>query len=276
MSIKLIALDMDGTLMNSKSELSEENKKALEKAMKAGIFVVPATGRVYSTLPESVKNLPGVKYVLSSNGAAVYRVGEQNPIYTNFMSVEKALEIYKAIKNVHCIKEFYIDGYGYFEKKILDCIDTFHILPVFRNFYGIQKLAVEDMEEFIKQNKNGVEKINLPWITSELRAELLQCLCSVNDIAITSSLGENIELNNKGANKGDGLKGLCRIIGLDMSEVMAFGDGGNDLEMIAEAGYGIAMANGEQEVKQKAKFVTLSNDEDGVAYAIEKFCFAKS
>ena len=61
-----------------------------------------------------------------------------------------------------------------------------------------------------------------------------------------------------------------------MSEVMAFGDGGNDLEMIAEAGYGIAMANGEQEVKQKAKFVTLSNDEDGVAYAIEKFCFAKS
>ena len=244
--------------------------------MKAGIFVVPAPGRVYSTLPESVKNLPGVKYVLSSNGAAVYRVGEQNPIYTNFMSVEKALEIYRAIKNVHCIKEFYIDGYGYFEKKILDCIDTFHILPVFRNFYGIQKLAVEDMEEFIKQNKNGVEKINLPWITSELRAELLQCLCSVNDIAITSSLGENIELNNKGANKGDGLKGLCRIIGLDMSEVMAFGDGGNDLEMIAEAGYGIAMANGEQEVKQKAKFVTLSNDEDGVAYAIEKFCFAKS
>lgn len=72
MSIKLIALDMDGTLMNSKSELSEGNKKALEKAMKAGIFVVPATGRVYSTLPESVKNLPGVKYVLSSNGAAVY------------------------------------------------------------------------------------------------------------------------------------------------------------------------------------------------------------
>lgn len=276
MSIRLIALDMDGTLMNSKSELSEKNKKVLEKAMQADILVVPATGRVYSTLPESVKNLSGVKYVLSSNGAAVYRVGEQKPIYTNFMSTEKALKIYEAIKEVHCVKEFYINGYGYFEKKILDCIDTFDILPAFRKYYRTTKVAVENIEEFIAQNKQGVEKINLPWITMELRKELLQCLSAVEDIALTSSLGANIEINNKGANKGDGLKGLCNVIGLDMSEVMAFGDGGNDLEMIEQAGYGIAMANGEEEVKQKAKFVTLSNDEDGVAYAIEKFCFENS
>ncbi len=275
MGIKLIALDMDGTLMNSKSELSEGNRKALQKAMQAGIFVVPATGRVYSTLPDSVKTLPGVKYVLSSNGAAVYRVGEDKPIYTNFMSAEKALEVYQAIKEVHCVKEFYVNGKGYFEKKILDCIDTFDILPAFRKYYGSVKTAVDDIEVFLKQNQQGVEKINLPWITTELRKELLQCLSSVDGLALTSSLGENIELNRQGANKGDGLRGLCKEIGLDMSEVMACGDGLNDLEMIAEAGYGIAMANGHELVKQKAKFVTLSNDEDGIAYAIEKFCFPK-
>ncbi len=271
MSVKLIALDMDGTLLNSKSELSEGNKKALEKAMQAGILVVPATGRVYSTLPEAVKNLPGVKYVLSSNGAAVYQVGQQKPIYTNFMTAEKAIKIHRAIEDVHCIKEFYINGYGYFEKKLLDCIDTFDILPAFRKFYGIKKLAVDNIEEFIQQN-DGVEKINLPWITAALRTELLKRLSTVEGLALTSSLGENIEINNEGANKGDGLKGLCQKIGLDMSEVMACGDGCNDLEMIAEAGYGIAMANGDEQVKQKAKFVTLSNDEDGVAYAIKKFC----
>lgn len=275
MSIKLIALDMDGTLMNSKSELSEGNRKALEKAMKAGILVVPATGRVYSTLPDSVKSLPGVKYVLSSNGAAVYRVGEQKPIYTHFMSVEKALEVYKAIKEVHCIKEFYINGYGYLEKQIIDSIDTFDILPAFRKYYGVKKFAVDNIEEFIKQNKQGVEKINLPWITTELRNQLLQCLAPIEGLAVTSSLGENIELNCEGAHKGDGLRGLCKVIGLDMLEVMACGDGCNDLEMIMEAGYGIAMANGHEQVKQKANFVTLSNDEDGVAYAIEKFCFGK-
>ncbi len=100
--------------------------------------------------------MPGVKYVLSSNGAAVYRIGEQKPIYTNFMSTEKALKIYEAIKEVHCIKEFYINGNGYFEKKILNCIDTFDILPTFRKYYKITKVAVENMEEFITQNKQGV------------------------------------------------------------------------------------------------------------------------
>lgn len=275
MKIKLVALDMDGTLMNSKSLLSQGNQAVLEKAMKAGIYIVPATGRVYSTLPEAVKNLPGVKYVLSSNGAAVYRVGEASPIYTNFMSKQKALEIFHAIEGVSCIKEFYVEGYGYFEQSILQKIDTFDIPEAFRQFYGIQKKTVESIQTLLQSDIKGVEKINLPWITAQTRAELLKCLSSIEGIALTSSIGQNIEINRKGANKGDGLKGLCDVIGLDMSQVMAIGDSANDLEMIQEAGWGVAMANGEKQIKEIADFITLSNDEDGVGYAIEKFCFGK-
>ena len=273
MSIKLIALDMDGTLLNSKSELSECNKKALVKAIEAGIYIVPATGRVYSTLPETVKNIPGVKYILSSNGAAVYRVGEDKPIYTNLLEKQKALEIFNAIKNIDCIKEFYVNGYGYFESSVLNTLDTYNIPEAFREFYKTKKKAVEKMDFFLQSIENGVEKINLPWLTTEKRTELLNCLSSIDGIALTSSLAQNIEINKKGANKGDGLKGLCTVIGLDMAEVMACGDSDNDLEMILQAGFGVAMANGIEHIKQKAKFVTLSNDEDGVAYAIEKICF---
>ncbi len=274
-NIKLVALDMDGTLLNSQSRLSKGNQAALEKAMKAGIYIVPATGRVYSTLPEPVKNLPGVQYVLSSNGAAVYRVGEQSPIYTNFMSREKALEIFHAIEDIDCIKEFYVEGYGYFEQSILQKIDTFHIPEPFRQYYGTQKKTAQDMKSFLYARINGVEKINLPWITTQTRAELLNRLSAIEGIALTSSIAQNIEINKQGAHKGDGLKGLCDVIGLDMSQVMAMGDSGNDLEMIQQAGVGVAMANAEQQIKDAADFITLSNDEDGVGYAIEKYCFGK-
>ena len=273
MNIKLIALDMDGTLMNNKSELSKDNKKVLEKAIKAGIYVVPATGRVYNRLPEEIKNLQGIKYVLSSNGAAVYSTNENKPIYTNFMSTQKALEIFNTIKDINCIKEFYINGQSYFEQKIIDYIDTFDILPSFRKFYGREKQAIKDIEIFLQDNINGVEKINLPWLSKEIKAELFKRLSDIEDITITSSVKHNLELNKKGANKGDGLKNLCNILNINMSEVMAFGDSDNDLEMILQAGYGIAMSNGDISLKEKADFITLSNDEDGVAYAIEKFCF---
>ena len=275
MSIRLIALDMDGTLLNDKSQLSVVNRKALEKAMAAGIYVVPATGRVYSTLPEPVKALPGIQYVLSSNGAAVYRVGESKPIYTHFMSREKALEIYHAIKDVPCIKEFYMNGKGYFEADSRSLFDTLSIPEPFRGFYGTIKTSIADVEGFLQAHPHGVEKINLPWLTQELQQVLKERIDTIQDIAVTSSLGRNLELNQKGCHKGDGLRGLCAILGLDMSEVMAVGDSNNDFEMIQEAGYGVAMANATEEIKSVAKYITLSNEENGVAAAIDTFCFGR-
>lgn len=109
----------------------------------------------------------------------------------------------------------------------------------------------------------------------ENRQKAFRELSQLPDLAVTCSLSNNLEINHCTCNKGDALLNLGRILGIPLNEIMACGDGNNDLEMVREAGVGIAMENGEESVKEAADYITATNDEEGVARAIELFCDLK-
>ena len=121
-----------------------------------------------------------------------------------------------------------------------------------------------------KENPLGIEKINAFFDNMKERSAAIKELTEKNIASVSSALDNNIELNQFGCDKGDGLKHLAKCLGLTMDEVMACGDAGNDTMMIKAAGTGVVMGNGREELKAIADFVTKTNDEDGVAYAIEK------
>lgn len=275
MDIKLIAIDMDGTLLNTKGDISEKNIQVLKKALNAGIHIIPATGRVLQILPEPLQKIPEIQYIITSNGAAVYKKGTKLPIYSNAMTVEKTIHILKLLEPYDTIIEAYIKGNGYFEKQFLNRFQEFQIPENFRTLYEKIKNPVENLIEFIQKNTNEVEKLNIPWLKEGIKQKILDELKTFPDIYITTSLKENVEVNNIGVNKGIGLKGLCQVLNIKMENVMAIGDSFNDLEMMEVAGVPVAMENGEEELKKISKFITKSNDNDGVAYAIETLCFGK-
>ena len=133
---------------------------------------------------------------------------------------------------------------------------------------------VEDFRSFIRRENRPLQKIQMFFKDMDRRREELEHLSRIfPDMAVSSSISNNIEINDKLATKGEALGFLCRHLGIGIEETMSFGDGSNDLSMIQAAGIGVAMANAEESLKAAADYVTVSNDEDGVAKAIEKFCF---
>lgn len=273
--IKLIASDMDGTLLDDNKKIHERNINAIKKAIEKGILFVPATGRTNSTVPEDIFKNFDVRYTLSSNGAAVYDRVENKFIYKNCMSNDIVIGLMDYLKEYDIITEVYAGGEGYFQENILDKLDSFEIPPAFKEMYTKLKRPVQDIHEIIKENPNNVEKINIPWLKDNVRPVLMENLKRDwgDKIYITSSLDTNIELCAKTANKGDGLKNLCRIIGIKPEEVIVFGDNFNDAEMLEFAGTAVAMENGAEGIKELADFITISNNNGGVGFGIEKFCF---
>ena len=137
------------------------------------------------------------------------------------------------------------------------------------------RVPTEKMRSWVTDPVNTVEKFNLFFKKEreDDRTKAREALNQFSDLSITSSLGNNLEINHKDATKGNGLASLAAYLGLKKEEVMACGDGENDISMLDEAGIGVAMGNASDLVKRAADVVTLTNDQDGVAYAIEKWGF---
>ena len=184
--IKMIGLDLDGTLLNTKKELTENTRRVLREAIDAGILVLMATGR--QLLPME--------------------------------SAKKALRIFEKYDT---LSEIYFDGQGYADAAKLDNVGKYHHDPNMWNYVRTTRIAVPDIQDVITKENRSM------------------------DVA----LGE--------------------MLGIPKESIMACGDGDNDVHLLREVGFGVAMANAQPQVKEAADYITASNDEDGVARAIEEF-----
>ena len=270
----IIALDLDGTLLNSKKELSEGNLAALKKAADAGWEIVPTTGRFYGGMPDFIRGLPFVHYAITINGAYVEDLLEGNQIYTAEMSYKQAIDIMKYLDELPVIYDCYMDNDAFMTEALKAKVDEIVENPRIRKmFYDLRK-PVPELKEFLENRGQDVQKIQFFTKDADLRLHLLEELPKVfENIAVSSSSPQNIEINQAKATKGLALVALAEYLGLDRSKTIAMGDGLNDISMLEEAGIGIAMANGCDEALDAADWVTGHCDEDGVAKAIEKYCF---
>lgn len=270
-TIKLIALDLDGTLLDSRKRLSPRNKQALLTCMQRGVEIVPCTGRIWNGVPEIIRTLPGIHYAITVNGAVLEDVSRHEVLDERKLSCRQALEILELANQFHTMYDVYIQGQGYGESRFMEHMDEYGIDPMIQVMVRQTRKAVPSVAKQVECMQLPVEKINYFFNDQTERSRARAALDARGDVVVSSSFNNNLEINATGATKGDGILRLAAHLGLKPEQTMGFGDGENDLSMMKMAGLGVAMGNGEACVKQAADYVTDTNDADGVAQAIEKF-----
>lgn len=281
--VKVIALDLDGTLLDTQKRLSDRSRAALADAAARGAFVVPTTGRFFGMIPPAVRDLPFVRYAITVNGAQVYDRVTDSAIAKEEIPIETAVGVMSILDRHDVIYDCYRLNWGWItaahQAKSAGYATDDHYLKLVREF----RRPVPELKAHLRETaaQGDVQKVMLFARKADAeaaKADLAEIVREVSaaypEIKITSSTWNDLEFNAPTAHKGRALERLARHLGLTLADCAAFGDGMNDLTMVAAAGLGVAMANAVPEVKAAAKVVVRSNDEDGVARVLEALALA--
>ena len=275
-NIKLIALDLDGTLFNKDSIISATNKEELNRVATEGVKIVISTGRPFNGLPfEQIKDTP-IEYALTTNGGAVYRIEGKECLYENGMEIDSIMPILEWILSREIHIDVYMDGVGFTPIRCRENLGRLAVPESMRNYMRATRTPVEDLAAYVNDCGKKIQKINLnfypqPDGTFLHRDETIKFLKANSAIEVVSGGFNNFEINKAGVSKREGLRFLADYLGTDLEHTMAMGDSENDLSMINAAGIGVAMGNASDDVKAVAKYITTTNNEDGVAAAIRNF-----
>lgn len=274
MKIRLIAVDMDGTVLRSDRTISDRTVSAMQKAMECGCTVVPASGRVANNLPKQMVSIPGLRYAVTSNGASVVNLNDKTSVYSDLLSAETSCRLLERLLSAGYFPEAYCGGVSYSDRNALTGLIRLEPSKELLDFIKNSQIFVDNLAEYFKLKKLQLEKINLPLLPRGEADGLRRDLEETRKFTLCSSFPGNIEINRAGCSKGKALEQLCGLLKIRREEVLTIGDSGNDVDMLRFAGVGVAMRNATPEARAAADCSTASNDEDGVALAIEKFALA--
>ena len=273
-NIKLICIDMDGTLLNNNHEISKENKEALLKAHAKGVNIALCTGRIFVSA-RYYSDLIGIDTpVIASNGSFIKKGYDDEPVFENTMSKDIALEIYNIVK-----KHGLNINFNSWDTLIReDEVPKDHAYFVMNKNLPKERQVKFIVEEDIVSLINNFEGNLLKGIVIEkenLKA-LFECKEELKStfgerLHVVSSGPDNFEVMVGSTSKGNAVKHLAESLNINQEEIMCIGDSENDLSMIEFAGVGVAMGNGMDLIKEAATFVTDTNENSGVAKAIKKF-----
>lgn len=270
MNYKLIAIDMDGTLLTRDKRISEENIKALRRAHDEGVIIAICTGRLYAFVKAYIEQIGFRPFLLGCNGAFI-RDDRNNLIYRKTLEYDSSMYIVDVANKYNIYYQYFSDN----------IVFTSNFNSKFQTYDEWNETVRDDLKIKIVELKNdddlksvfqkGVLKFILNDDDLNEIIKIRKDLSKDNNINVTSSLPNNIEVIDKQVDKGNALKFLCNHLNIDKKNVIAIGDNENDLEMIRFAGLGVAMGNAMDLIKENADYITKTNEDDGVAYAINKF-----
>lgn len=271
MDIKVIALDLDGTLLLPDKTLSEENRQILLRAsQEKNVHIVLATGRTYSGIRKILEWIPCIRYVVMSNGAVVQDTWTGEVISEYLVNTKDALSFYDYAASQKLTIDFFHEGNRFVPADWDTCINEMEVSEGTKQLLLSNCTRVEDQRGYLA-GLPGVEKISVRFQNENRKDEVYAKIKEMfPQFKICSSLSTNIEANCNYVTKAAGLQDLVSHLGLGMDSVMAFGDSGNDYDMILSAGIGVAMGNAEAEIKKIADKITRDNTEDGVAYMVRE------
>lgn len=266
--IRLIAMDMDGTLLNPKQVISPGNAEALRLASQAGIKLAICSGRAASDIAMfALENNLNDCALLGTNGTYCW-FSPKREVFADHVFSQKALDEMIRILNEEEILTAY-----FAQNKVLVLNDPHNVSDTWWTSHRTGPYALKvlfGMEAVPEISVNGVNKLVATTEDAEKLVRARKRLEKVEGLEITSSWINNLEIMPAGYDKGTAVSELAAQLGLKREQVMTFGDYDNDLPMIEWAGMGVAMGNACEKVKNVAKFVTRTNAEDGVAWAIRK------
>lgn len=280
--MRLIATDMDGTLLSNDSDISRENAEAIRKAQEQGIDVIVATGRSYESakapLEEAGLSLP----VICVNGADI-RTGEGEQIYSVTIQPHVSRQAQLVLKNAEIFYEVYTSKGLFINNKEQAIAVVMDILKTTNPDVEEAELRKQAQERIVKEGVSYVENYDSILEDPEVvlykmlafsldKSKLEQAIAqlqTIEQLTVSSSAQDNIEITAKEAQKGIALQWYAKRLGISLEDTMAIGDNFNDVSMLRGAGFGVAMGNAEPEIKQLSNWTTKSNSEHGVAHAIE-------
>lgn len=276
-TFRLVALDLDGTLLNSEGKISTKNKIAIQKAAQQGISFAVATGRPYCGLPIKAMEELGIHYAITTNGAGLYKIPGKECLFEQCMPAALVLDILEKLLKLEIHMDLFIHGNAYTPAQCYKTLEKITILPEsLKEYITSTRESLPDVLAFLRENQLPVQKLTLNFMsnpdgTCKDREQAIQILSQYSEISFLSGGYENLEFTCAGITKAKGLSLLCKRLNISIEQTIACGDSENDLDMIKAAGLGVAMANAPEDIRLQADAVTLSNDDHGVAVILEKF-----
>ncbi len=284
---KLITVDLDGTLLNKYGEVTEHSKNIIKRLTEQGILVVLASGRISESVLTIAKEIGANKYYISGNGSVLYDMQKEEIIYEKYLSKEKVLELVELCEK----NSIYYNIYT--ESSVIAKSLNYNV--AFYNYENTKKSSdkkteiniVDDVYKYVKDlNTNKFLKMTICDENKIVFASILRKIKNIQDIDVLEvshmskkkiKMGTKeisvgyfyTEISSKNVDKWYAIEEIMKKEKINKDEVISFGDNNNDILMIKNAGLGIAMGHSNEQVKKVAKFVTKTNDEDGVAEALK-------
>lgn len=267
--IKLIAFDLDGSLLDDRGEISDYTINVLKKVVDNGIKIVPISGRPMQSILPVVSKVKGIEYIVSSNGATIIEAISGNIIKKQALDKKVALDIYDLGVSLGGTPAVFINEH-IFRDDYKDFLETNRYME-FDMFHKDISTKINNlgMREYLLNTEYTIEKIGMHFHTLDEKSRALEKYKSYRNISLSFSFKLNIEVNAARVNKGYGLKEVSRIYNIPLEETMCFGDGVNDIPMLEKAGFAVVMKNALEELERYGDYITVSNNDDGVAKAIE-------
>ena len=265
----LIAVDMDGTLLNSEHHISLRGKQAIKDVLQRGKQVVFATGRCLAEMGEYLAEFPDMRYLICENGASVVDLKEKRNLYRAPLDPALTERVIRAVEKEDVLVSFFIGNRSFMDAAGVARLAEYGLegyVDVLENTL----VRVPSLFAFYRDNPLEAEKITLYFKDASTRNRVKGKLSGM-PLQLAGSIAGNLEISASGVNKGAGLRKLCESLNLPLSEVIAVGDGNNDREMLQAAGLPVAMANAVPELKRFAKRTAPDCDHDGAAVIIEEY-----
>ncbi|MBR0102568.1 MAG: HAD family phosphatase [Selenomonadaceae bacterium] len=266
---KLLALDMDGTVLNSDKKISPRTKLAIDDLMKRGVAVVVSTGRNLAELTDYRDDFRAMHYGIVISGGMIYDFFNDKPVKVHAVDEETIYKLIdfgleeRAMIHLHTVSR------SVAREEDIQNMAAFG-MGIYQGMFDRICDRFDDPKEYIRTHPGEVIKVNLYHRDKASRDRNFNRIEPLN-LSISYAEAFNLEMSPANITKASGLVELCEFLKIDLSESVAIGDADNDREILQTAGLSVAMGNASDEIKRLADFVTLDNDNDGVAFAIEKF-----
>lgn len=268
--ISLVGVDLDGTLLRNDKTISEETKKAVKSAFERGITVVPVTGRPLCGIPLFILDMPEMRYVISTNGARITDIKADKTVYESPLSKEKTAQLIEYTTDCGYDFEAFAEGIGYIEPALMKKhIEAYGNSPV-ADYIKTSRKTVESIKEFFEKTEKCADEIFITLSDSAKRDELFEKMSPDREIQLCCLEERFLEVTKKGTDKGTAFNYLREMLGIDKNATAAFGDNDNDSLFLKSAAVSVVMGNAADKLKKCADIIAPSNEDDGVAFILNK------
>ena len=268
--IRLIGADLDGTLLNDEKQLCPGAAETIKKAAWRGVRFVPVTGRPFKGIPECVRSLESIDYVICANGAQIINAKTEESVYSCAISNEKSIELFNLLKAADCVFEPFCGGVCYTEQEIFDSyIEFFRGSPV-EEYLISTRVICNSVEELFTKQKMCADEFFVSCSGLEERNKISALLDRLGGVQYWYFDDKYIEITHEKCDKGETLKALCKMLKIPVEQTMAFGDADNDLHLLKAAGISVAMGNANERIKENAVLIADTNNNNGVCKLIEE------